>query len=240
MQLTINNKKKIPTLDKWTLPLTHRTHTLHTHTADNPPFPRRFNRSPLSLFVLRDNWRSHRSLSKHLRCSALPVFTCRHLWQPLAARRGNRLPTFWLTPQLFLSAPANFLPPSGSLRSACLHAISRPRFNNCLFDISCSIKRFSNVTFPPHMQHLCLPAIVRWAIMSSAEVEGGPKDVSRACRWGVVWSLKPNRRNEWGSVFCWNVCHTERSLPERVLEHVAGHLEMIGKAPFLILEFLFF
>lgn len=54
------------------------------------------------------------------------------------------------------------LPPS-KYRLFCLSQCDKPSsFNNCLFDISCSIKRFSNVTFPYAQAFACLPLLDQW------------------------------------------------------------------------------
>lgn len=65
--------------------------------------------------------------------------------------------TFWLTPQLCIPQT------SSKYRLFCLSQCDKPSsFNNCLFDISGSIKRFPNVTFPYSQAFTCLPLLDQW------------------------------------------------------------------------------
>lgn len=67
------------------------------------------------------------------------------------------IPTFWLTPQLCI--PQTFSEYGVFRLSQCDKPSS---FNNCLFDISGSIKRFPNVTFPYSRAFTCLPLLDQW------------------------------------------------------------------------------
>lgn len=104
-----------------------------------------------------DNWRSHWSLLGGSGPSSLPVFA--NTFQNFLPAEGDRFSTF-STYSTTLSAPRK-LPPR--CRLFCLSQCDKlPSFNNCLFDISCSIKRSPNVTFPHSRAFTCLPLLDQW------------------------------------------------------------------------------
>lgn len=111
-----------------------------------------------------DNWRSHMSLLGCSGPSLFPVFTSTfHSCFPqeglLSFSFFDHSPCelFWLTPQL------SMLQTSSKYRLFCLSQCDKlSSFNNCLFDTSCSIKRFPNVTFPHTWAFACLPLLDQW------------------------------------------------------------------------------
>lgn len=145
--------------------------------------PRRLKDRPLyyisflKLIRIADNWRWKAEIIEEVtRGSSDALGPPCFLFSPApfiaAYHRRDHFTTFWLTPQLCVPQT------SSKYRLFCLSQCDKPSsFNNCLFDISCSIKRFPNVTFP-YTWAFYLSTIVRSVIMSSEEVEGGMKDVS--------------------------------------------------------------